>query len=100
MRRIEIPSLPDETLDDHGDEDALDGDADDGLSGGQLGLERVEAKLGEAVAPLAPVRNRLPLMEALGDGRARRVDPACIYRGRQGRGRRASVRPMDGDCRH
>jgi len=66
---LKSATLPEETLDDHGDEDALDDDTDDGLSGGQLGLERVEAEPGEEDAPRAPVRSRLPSMETLGDGR-------------------------------
>ena len=47
-----FPHLAEQALDEHGDEDALDDDADDGLGGGEPGLQRVETELGEEDAPV------------------------------------------------
>src|SRR5262249_11173773 len=45
-------ALAEKALDDHGDEDAFDDDADDRFGGGKPGLQRVEAKLDEEDTPV------------------------------------------------
>jgi hypothetical protein len=62
-RYFPAEKLAEQALDDHGDEDALDHDADDRLSGGKPGLQRVEAKLHEEDAPVDGVEANLQGVE-------------------------------------
>ena len=56
---------PEEPLDEHGDEHALDDDTDNRLSGGQPGLQRVQVELREEHSPVDGVQADLQCVEGV-----------------------------------